>query len=77
MQQTLTWLLQAKVLKSRVLAWGWGPEGPKKAMFPVLQELQALPPPHRNDVTKGTEPLYLQVAPRIGGSDLRVRGTHV
>ena len=46
-------------------------------MFPVLQELQALPPPHRNDVAEGTEPLYLQVAPSTGDSDLRVRGTHV
>lgn len=63
-------VLPGKVLKDRVLAWA---RGPKETVLPIFQ---ALPPLQRNDVAKGTELLYLQVAPNVGGSDLRLSGTH-
>lgn len=69
MGQTFPWFSQEK--SSKTESWP-GARGPKDTVLPVFQ---ALPPLQRNDVAKGTELLYLQVAPNVGGSELRLRGT--
>lgn len=76
MGQGFTGLPRYKSLAARALALGWGQRGPERAMFPGLQELQALPHSHRNDVTKGTALRY-QRWPQVFGAPASGQGVHM